>query len=367
MISSLGSTIKLIIMYKLKFQTRKTSILIPVGRFSFFVDACLRNILETCGDKNKIRVVFLVSNSVEEHIAKRLNSLNSYCDVVTAPFASNSNHLKLLDWAVREVNISNWFITQHCDLFWTNNNWLKIFHEHMNSKNDVVCPWNWSNYSLDGNRMHTTGDFLAAYNRKNLVRENLKFEWGHLNQSCQVSEKVKNKIVEQKIIKVSTGQPVTDGEWMDGSQAMTWEFYSKTPERIKILEFNSYYNHLLSIFRVADMTNWTENTIEINYDWAPFGSDLWLKIFTAYSYLTTFLLDEREVKDIVLPWNFYLQVLKQFNLNVEPYLKDLVFLDKYKGKYNTVGIKNHNIESIRFGEVMVPLKQKRFKSSKDLI
>lgn len=346
-------------MKKFKLRSKRTNIVIPLGRFSFFVNACLNNVLETCGAKDKLRVTFLISKDVEDSVLNILNDNKENCDVLQAPFSTANNHVQLLDWAVREGNLSQWFVTHHCDLFWIKENWFSEICQHMHSRHFAICPFNWSNYSYDQKRMHTAGDFLAAYNSDMVIKNNLYFAWGKLGESCKVSKEVQKMILENRITNIQKNIPVQNGEWMDGSQALTWELYVRYPEKIKILDIQSFYIHLLSIFRVAEMTRWKEDTIEIDYDWAPFGSELWLQIFTAYSYLTTFLFDIKEVEHIALPWSVYLHVVEKFGFDISHHVKNLSFLNAYKGSYRVLGNKKQPIKNIRFGNVLIPINETR--------
>lgn len=343
-------------MFTFLIKKQKINILIPIGRFSFFAQACLKNIQKTTLKSDSIRVTYLASNNLEPHISDIISKED--CDLIKSPFCSNSNHLQLLDWAIREANISEWFLTQHCDLIWKKSGWLQEFKPFMNCDNILICPFNWSNYSYNDTRMNTAGDFLGAYNRQKLIENELKFDWGRLGFNCKVSKTLNEEIKSNKIKNIITGRNVEDGEFMDGSQALTWEVYVNSPQSIKILHINDYYDHLLSIFRIADLTKWNEDTIEIDYNWAPFGSDLWLKIFSAYSYLTTFLFDKNEVNHIALPWGIFASVVKQIGLDLTPHLINLQQLDVYKGKYETLGSNHREIKSLRFGNVVIRVGKK---------
>lgn len=96
----------------------KLSLLVPVGKFSYFVRACLQNVFETCGTPDAVDFVFLTSNRILPQIEAALEEArqNYRFRVVAAPFDAGSDHLRLLDWAVRETDLTEWVAVQHCDL-----------------------------------------------------------------------------------------------------------------------------------------------------------------------------------------------------------------------------------------------------------
>jgi hypothetical protein len=345
-------------MFNIKIKVKKTSIIIPIGKFSFFSKACLENVIQTCGSPELIDIIFLGFNEIDPKIKLQIKKQKN-SRLILSPFNESSNHLKLLDWSVRNVDKSNWFITQHCDLFWEKNNWLKLFRKEMNLKNYIICPNNLSYYTYKDIRMNTVGDFLGAYNRSYLINENLFFNWGKLGKEVFVSPEVQKAINKKLIFNLKNQDFVKEEEWMDGSQAIMWESYVKNYEKIKILNIENYFNHLLSIFRISEMIKWNDDKIEIDYNWALFGSDLWIKIFTSYSYLTSFLFCESEVDGISLPWEIFMKVVKIYNFDISNHLNQLKKLDIYKSSEKVIGNKNYKIKSIRFGEKTINLNNKK--------
>src|SRR6266853_859232 len=98
----------------------KLSLVIPIGRFSFFVHACLANVFETCGAPEVIDFVFLTARTVPPEIETAFKEAadNYRFRVIATPFDPSPNHLRLLDWAVRNSDLTDWFMVQHCDVFW---------------------------------------------------------------------------------------------------------------------------------------------------------------------------------------------------------------------------------------------------------
>ena len=105
------------------------SVVIPLGDYPFFLDACVGNIEQTCGRRlEEVDLVFLLSESSAPQIRKALveAAKRAAFRVIGVPInlakcqgtsSENINHLRLLYWAVHHADLRDWMLVQHCDFF----------------------------------------------------------------------------------------------------------------------------------------------------------------------------------------------------------------------------------------------------------
>src|SRR5689334_6826907 len=99
-------------------------ILIPIGKYHFFVDICVKNIMETTDGQAEI--IFLTTKTIPAALENALNRADVRhlrCDM---DFNDNKYiHLKLLDWAFYHGGLPEVVCIQHADVIWIQNGWHK--------------------------------------------------------------------------------------------------------------------------------------------------------------------------------------------------------------------------------------------------
>jgi hypothetical protein len=328
----------------------KLSLLVPVGRFSYFVHACLQNVFETCGAPDDLDFVFLTSMTVEPAVQMAFAEAAKTHPfrVLTAPFDAGFDHLQLLDWAVRKTDLTEWFIVQHCDLFWQEHNWLPRIVQCVRPDLSLLCAPCPSRYNFrptpgaPGTNIPIVGDFFGAYNRKQLLERNLSFKWGTLHTEVQVSQKV-IEAAQKGLIYRDKGNPriVPGKEFMDGSQAMAWELAVHDPRGIgHVLSLDSFH-HLVAFFRIADSLSRAGNTLRCNF---PIG----LGSYAFYSYLTSFCIDREEVEPVAIPWSVFSHIARRHGVDVGVWRQLMEWLRGYSRAKQVIGLDRLGLEQVDF-------------------
>lgn len=321
----------------------KISLLVPIGRFSYFVHASLQNVFETAGAT--LDFVFLTSQYVGPDIevafsdARKLYSFR----VVSAPFDAGSNHLRLLDWAMREADLSEWVAVQHCDLFWRERGWLRRVLGETGPERVVVCPPYPSKYRLGSRNIPIVGDFFGAYNRRQVIDRGLFFRWGTLGREVAVSPEVAEAIRSGSICREDGRAIETGREWMDGSQAMGWEMAVHAPESIRQVDLD--FLHLTGFFRIAETIHRVGSTLQCNFPLA-------LSSYALYSHLTSFCIERAEVQEVAVPWRLFERLARLYGRDVGETKPVGEWLRGYSTARQVVGLDDLGIERVDFnGEV----------------
>lgn len=328
----------------------KLSLLVPVGRFSYFVRACLQNVFETCGAPDLLDFVFLTSREVTPAIQRAFaEAASSYqFRVLPAPFDAGSDHLRLLDWAVREADLTEWFIVQHCDLFWKEQNWLNRVLEAVQPDLVLLCTPCPSRFcyrqtpDAPGTNIPIVGDFFGVYNRTELIERNLFFRWGTLGKEVRVSVAVMNAVSASRIYHERGGPRIEAGKvFMDGSQAMAWELAVHNPQGIgHVLSLDSFY-HLVAFFRIADSIRRVENTLRCDF---PIG----LGSYALYSYLTSFCIEREEAEPVALPWRWFSYFARQYGFDMGGWRQVGEWLRGYSRAKQVIGLDGLGLEAVDF-------------------
>jgi hypothetical protein len=362
-------------------MTQRISLLIPVGRFSYFVHACLQNVLETCGAPDALDFVFLTNRTVPTEISKAFEDASKTYPfrVIAAPLEVGSAHMHLLDWAMRYADLTEWVIIQHCDLFWQERNWLGRILGEIKPELTVLCPSCPSRDHFGSQNIPLVGDAFGVYNRSKLIEQNLWFRWGVLGHDVPVSLEVINAVQSGLIRR--DGQPVSFGsvrprqprpvsfgsvrprqprlrlrwrrppligkEWMDGSVAMSWELAVHDPQGVWHFRPPLNQFHLWSFFRFAERVRRKGNRFWCDVDWVyPY----WLGW---YSYVTSFCIERSEIEGATLPWAVYGRLAQLHGWPQEEPQKIGEWLRKYSVAHQVVGLDDLGIERVVFkGKVL---------------
>jgi hypothetical protein len=329
------------------------SIVIPVGTFSFFIHANIENIYETTDPATPLDIIFVTSRDVEPHIQKHLDlAVKKYREVrvLNAPFNSGSNHLELLDWAIRQP-LNQWMITQHSDVFWGKEGWLPAVEKEMKKDHAAICPPNYQ-FTFNENRIPIIGDTFGAYRRKPIIKKDWSFQWNHYSDES-VSEKARALIDSGKIKRIS-GKKYTKGDFLDGSVIMSLEMIAEDPNMIKTINVDGM-NHLLAFFRICDSIKWNSiaGTLDISIPFLQeFGGctkELWIDAIARYSFLTSLIFDKSEVKN-PLPWSLLEKISADGGINLNGGSSVCEWVAKYSKvkKEDTIGMDTLGIKKINF-------------------
>lgn len=336
-------------------RTGKISFVIPIGRFSYFVHACLQNVFETCGDPNALDFVFLTAQTIPDEIsaAFELASRTFQFRVITAPYDPSPDHLRLLDWAMRHADLTDWVIVQHCDVFWREHNWLPRVRHQLNNSLVVVCPHAFSGYrflsSLDlcERDIPLVGDTFGVYRRRELAERNLFFRWGTLGTTVPVSEKVAEAVVRGRI-RTAKGAPVEfDHQYMDGSQAMSWELAVRSPTAVRFIRPPPRYEHLWSFFRIADTIRRDGTVLRCEAAAYMLGS------LPYYSYLTSFCIERSEVESVALPWIWFHRLAPLYGISTMAAARIGDWLRGYSTARRVIGLDSLGFDQFIMNEVQV--------------
>lgn len=323
------------------------TLLIPIARFKYFVRACLQNITETCGIP--LDICFLTDNS-KLNAEFEEESKNFKFRVVRVPFNAGNNQCKMLDWAVKNLDIGKWFMVQHCDNFWIKDGWGTDVMNAVETFPDIAAfylPLD-HYFKYKSKPIHHMHDYFGLYNREKLLDYNLVFTWGKLGvdvpMSPELQEAVESRFINTRI-----------GHYIDGSVTLSMELAVRHPDEVMPLPIHDKMNHIWSIFRYAENISIKGSVMNfgISYDRVPrlhaTGFHNMLPFLANYSRMTSFLFDIDDVKDCVLPWRIFKHLAKDHNL--EPAIKLVDGLMKYQKYPNVLGDSTMGIREIHFRNV----------------
>lgn len=331
----------------------KNSIVIPIGKFSFFVHANVENIHETTNDE-ELDIVFVISHDVDPHVKTALDDVvDQYDDVrfLQAPFSAGSNHLMLLDWAVRQPSISEWMVTQHCDVFWREEGWLSDVNEAIENGIAAICLPNYQ-YKIGSTEIPIVGDTFGAYHRPTLERYNWSFGWNKWQEGT-VSSRT-HKMMSTGQLRRINGKRFVLGEFLDGSVILSLEMASQDPNMIRII-YSLGLEHLLAFFRICDSIHWNKDNRHVFVDlpfMQQFGGvhkQLWIDSIAKYSFLTSLVFNKSEVHN-PLPWALMEKISQQEQISLAGGSSVSEWVAKYSKTEasDTIGMDDLGIETIQF-------------------
>ena len=289
------------------------SILIPIERFSFFVPACVDNIIKTAGvPKDQIDIVFIVSKQATSWVLDAINESNCRKLFVDVPTDLDKGlgleHQIMLDVAMKDKSLEEWVVIQHCDLIWRKEGWLKeLEHLAKTSKKTTIPHCQLTKHFVRGKPVPLVGDFFGFFNRTKFKKE-MSFRCGYFKN-----------------------------EWVDGSVLLSIKL-AELNEIDSPVNFSGYFYHLMAFFRIWESFVFEDGLLKTNLvlgDAFGLPKDLWVKSFAAYSYLTSFAIQKEEIGDKILPWNFFSKVV-DVNLQEVVSICDFFIKDKLPLNRNKV-------------------------------
>lgn len=343
----------------------KISLLLPVYKYSFFPQACLKNVFETFGDTDKLDFVLLTNNNCSLDLP---NTKEHPCRVLSAPFDCKGRHQLLLDWAfLNDDKLSKWVIIQHCDLFWTEKNWseaiFETIEEHPNSI-AIRSPhgeWEAKKFELNNKTVPLLHDFAGVYNRHQVREKKLSFNCGVIGSEIPLSNAAMIAIKTKKLTWAGTGrsksQPksrniVAGLDFLDGSESMAIECAVRFPELVENTKLPCF--HVWQFFRISKKIHIVNDTLKVFFD---FRGDLrnvdeknLVLMLKKYSYISSFLIELEEIKDHVLPWS----VIKSIK-SISPDDSCVLDIEKHMSIYgsakNVLGDGDMGIKKVQFNNL----------------
>lgn len=324
----------------------RISLVIVIDLFSYFVHANLQNVFDTCGTPDDIDFVFLTPCVVHSEIERAFQeaSKNHKFRVINTPFQPGPNHLRLLDWAIRHADLTDWVIVQHCDLFWQEPGWLSIILRELNDRLALLCVPCPSSYFIrpmldaQGTNINITGDFFGVYNRRYLIDHKLFFQCGTLGTYVGVSHEVAEAVRGGLIYRSDNNTIQFGQEYMDGSQAMAWELAVHDPDAVKQIDVKGLL-HLTGFFRIAETIRREGRTLHIDFM-------LGMCNYAFYSYLTSFCIERSEVEQVVLPWRSFIVIAQQKGFDIRNCLRTGIWLRKYSRAQNVIGMNSTGVKQV---------------------
>lgn len=284
------------------------TLLLPIANYSFFARACIHNVFETCGATDQLDFAFLTSAHPPFCVTtefERLKSQGLKFRVIRAPWDTNL-HLDLLDWAVKRADMTDWFITQHCDLIWLEQGWLNRVLDAINEHpNDIAfsCFPKDHTYRLDGQYINVFHDYFGIYNRKLLSKHGLSFQWGHWKElEYKLSPEVVEAVNTKRLFWKSVHQPYPENyrkvlarRFIDGSRMIQLELSVRFPDLTHHINFAGSCDHVWQVFRIANKTQVDGDRLVCRH-----FNDI-LQLFNS-SYVTSFLIDKDELGSQHVPF-----------------------------------------------------------------
>jgi hypothetical protein len=207
--------------------------------------------------------------------------------------------LDLLDWAVKYADMTDWFVTQHCDLIWLEHGWLNkaitAINEHPNDIALSCFPQDHT-FRLDGQFTEVFHDYFGIYNRKLLTEHKLSFQWGQWKElehrlSPEVKEAVKTKRLHWRPVDPphpENYRKVLASRYIDGSRMIQLEVAVRFPNLTHHVNFAGSCDHVWQVFRIANKTQVDGDRLICRH-----FNDI-LQLFNS-SYVTSFLIDREEL------------------------------------------------------------------------
>lgn len=324
------------------------SIIIPLGKFPFFIKILLKNINEKFLNPD---ISFVIKNTKCENIEKELEDASNEFKfrVIRTPFDSE-DHLELFNWAIANNACREWIMIQHCDLFWYNSNWIKRFPKNKT----VIVNDEPSNFTIYNKKITSLGDFFGLYNNAFMNENKYKLQRGNVNSKSFSQQLL--KAIKTKKVKKENGVINVNGDFFDGSILFSLEMAVNHPSKILRIDAHKSYHHMIAFFRISESITLLNGTLNINL---PFLQDFgcsahqWLQAFTKYSYLTSHYCNKEDI-NAPLPWNLFKKIIQTENLNIQDSIEFFAFLKPYLTEIKNdakIGDRNLNIKKIAFNNV----------------
>lgn len=326
-------------------------IVIPVGRFSYFVRANVENILEF-GNGSSVEIIFLTSKDVEPYIQRALDEVmrdHRCVKVMRAPFNAGANHCLLLDWCMRQPELGEWIMTQHCDVFWTDKDWLNIVEKAMKNKRASVISLPNYQFKISNRRMPVVGDSFGVYKKSVIIDNNYSFQWA--NYSSDTFSPKTDAMIKSGMLRRINGDRFRIGDFLDGSVIMSLEMIAENPNMIRTINVKGY-NHLIAFFRIDSHIHIDGTTMRIELPWREhFGGcapQVWVDAMARYSFMTSLVFNRSEVAN-PLPWSLLEEIARRDKVSLAG-SSICEWLRRYSrvAEGQTMGVDTAGIKSIEF-------------------
>jgi hypothetical protein len=312
-------------------MNHRLSLILPIGKYSFFAHACLKNIAETYGGKSDLSdldVVVLLNNKnlSNFHLLETLKDLKKEFQFRVVKANSYSEvHLKLIDWAFRNIDLEEWVIIQHCDFFWTEENWLFRIESLLDNTSSVIrhdCGY--TNFLHNGQDVELLHDYFCIYNKEKLLNFKLRLNWGKVIElafSKLTLEKIENKELIFKSLNRTKNKlgHIQKHDWLDGSEAATLECAA---HGLKIKTISLDFYHVWEFFRILDGIKIKENTLYIN-ELLNFDNNIHRLAQQAQcSIICSYFIDKNELVNF-FPWFLFKKIVSKYDPNSIDFLNQL--------------------------------------------
>jgi hypothetical protein len=279
------------------------SVLIPVGEYPFFIRAISQNLQATIRGID-YRVCFLLASPSERMLADVEESqLEFDFDIAVTDFDPSVRgvHLTLLDWAFKNLPLSEWVYVQHADMFWQSLDWLTSFVQEANAgAKAVMPPYYWTNhpyihkkFALNGRELIRTHDFAGLYHRPTLG--DLSFMW------CKAGDSPIRDYI-PRLSLTQSGRPLREDDLLDGSDVIGL-YYACTG--VPVSEPGPLvFQHCWDLFGVLWAMRRDGDVIHVN---RPFVKTL--RGIESYSWISSFCFDYNKWHDRVFPWAVLRQIM----------------------------------------------------------
>lgn len=325
---------------------KKISVIIPIGKFSFFIKPILKNL--TSLYKN-IDINFVTQKDIPIRMRESFNlcSKEFKFNLIEAPF-NTDDHLALFNYAMFNCNLNDWIMIQHCDLFWYDTKWLKEFDKF---DKKVFCQNQESQYLYNKNPIFLLGDWFGIYNKSFMKEHNYRLKRGMANPN-DFSDTLFNLIQQQKITR-RDNQKIDFNGFFDGTEIFSLEMAANHLNEIKVMNLSNDYHHILAFYRIAENITVEGNKIKIHLPFLSYfggcNEKIWIDAFAKYSYITSHFF-EKEENTSPLPWSCFLKIVEKNKLNIKD---SIYFCENFLSNYvdkpkECVGFDNLGIEIIEF-------------------
>lgn len=310
-------------------HSSRLAVLIPIGDLPFLAQATLRNIRETCGVQ--VDVLFVTSQDCHPRLLEGIEAKNC----LQAPFGGKSHgiHLKLLDWAIKEIS-HPWICVQHADMFWLSG---KKWGESIVGQLDphliaLTLPYNKytgdyafkeHKFCMGENNLIRTHDFCGFYNRKALCDLQTTFRDVPINQTS-TSDKLISAVKNHDIEWIHRHKSLKPSDKLDGSDLIGLEIACNCPSRISEAQMGTYYNHCWGMLEILNYIRIENNIVFIDKPLLKCTRSL-----PALSFMSSMLFDKNIMADKIIPWSIVKEHFPPNNINE--------ILLQYKNTHNVLG------------------------------
>jgi hypothetical protein len=335
------------------------TVMVPIGVFPFFVYANVENVMETCGvPESEIDFVYLTHNHIPDNLQRAFDEMSKRRTfrVIQAPFDSQFDQLRLLDWAFHYADISDWVVVEHCDLFWhpfhNQKPWLVQIKEAIaaNPEAKILSYGDGGGHHFkmkdgDGFRpVFKTGDSHLVVNRSWFVKTGLMFRWGNVNKlfgpplSPEVMKSVQEGVLQwHEGGRGNPGGPIDpEGFALDGGEAIALEMAVRFPELlVEMPQLSDQLVHFWFFFRLTNYTNRSGATLNLGFNFRKK-----LPYLVRYSLVTSHLFEREDLGNYAIPFGVVKRIaeLNGWKLEGEAWARDIVEkLNRYYSPKNPIG------------------------------